>query len=189
MKKILTYSLFFGAILFFILGVFIKTQKVENTDLGGYVDNFEIDTNTLFETFKISNADSLLKSDLVVIYAVDYSECANSVIEIREYQELVKKRSNQSDISISQAYLLIDKDNNRAQKELKIINLPISSGYGSDSTFVPSLQTYSESAIINKQIIFLKADTIKYRNRISSTVVVPIEEKNKIIEAGIKHAF
>lgn len=157
-------------------------------DLGGSKYASNLDTKVLLEKHNVTNIDSLLNKDILIVYAVDYAECANSVTEIKEFSHLFNLYQEKTKTDIAQVLLVIDKDTDRARREARILNVDFLSGFGFDNELTTKLRSFDENTEVSKQILFIdRHNNIYYRNKISSNRIVPIDEKKQIIETGIAH--
>lgn len=121
---------------------------------------------------------------------MNFSICATCIVEVKEYLKLIEsyQDSINNNLTISQIFFLTDPNNERAIRELKITNLSIATGYSDNGTFISKLSSFSNSDNYNKQILFLRNNKIKYRNKISSSSIVPIETKKRVLNTGLFYA-
>jgi len=191
MKKSIISILYFGALILILGGIYkLGTAEAQNyKDLGGSKYASNLDTKVLLEKHNVTNIDSLLNKELLIVYAVDYAECANSVTEIKEFFHLFNLYQEETKTDIAQVLLVIDKDTERGRREARILNVDFLSGFGFDNELSTKLRSFDENTEVSKQILFIdRHNNIYYRNKISSNRIVPIDEKKQIIETGIAHA-
>ena len=195
MKQKLTILFFLGALIFVTAG--IVNYKITSQDTGtiyeelGSIYEIEpIDLKRVYTDFGIEGSLSITNKDLTVIYLTDYSECANTVIEIKEFSNILDSLRDQENLVINEAFLLLDEDSLRAEKELKILNLTIPSGFAGFNFDSNKLMYFGEKEIATNQIIFVDGNQrIRFRNKLSGIVDLPISERKELINKGIKYTL
>lgn len=153
--------------------------------LGGVYDNNFINLEYVLSSFGILEQPMEKTADMYVVYTIDYTLCANAIVEIKEYSKLIENFSRKKNIQFQQYLLFADKDKKRAEKEIKFFDLEFPIGIGSDSSSLKKLQKFDDENNQTKQILFIDENyKIRYRNRISAARIIPVNEKNRVIEFG-----
>lgn len=164
---------------------FNYSKRAKMKMVGGVIDNSFIDFKSTLKSFSISSGEFIEGADIYIIYTVDYTECANAVIEIKEYSKLMKNYFVNENLKIQQFLLFVDESRKRAIKELKFFKLDFPTGIGHDDKYVNDLQKFNHGEKETKQILFIDSDyKVVYRNKISSVRIVPTNEKRRVIEFG-----
>ena len=195
MRDKITKLFYFGAGAFIIAGLFNYISISYNQitiyeELGGIADSSSIHLEEILTTFGMEVSSVHDPADITVLYISDYPKCAYAIIEIKEYAKLVHEYTKAYDVSVNQFFILLDENTQRAEKELKAINLSLPAAFGFHEEYTRYLQKFGEESLFAKQMIFINKDQkIKYRNKISSGSVIEIDKKKRIISLGVKHAL
>lgn len=194
MKQKLTIIFFFGAFIFVIAGIInynVNTSSLTVYEELGSDERVEfIDLEKVLTDFQVNDIEGISSSDMTVIYLTNYSECANTIVEIKEFNNLMDSVRVASGMKIAEVFLLLDDNSERAQRELKIFNLDYQSGFSPYNDNADILTRFGESDLSTNQIIFVdEYQEIRFRNKLSGQIDSPIEAKKSVIDLGIRHAL
>ena len=195
MKEKLTILFLFSSLILVVSGVINYNLNGANNssiyeELGSIEETEYINLREVYKNFGIKDSLNESESDFTVIYLTDYSECANTVTEIKEFSNILDSLRRHENLVINEAFLLLDNDSLRAKREIKILNLTISSGYYGFNFDSNKLMRFGENEIATNQIIFVdKNQRIRFRNKLSGIIDIPITDKEKVVDLGIRYTL
>ncbi|MTI87196.1 MAG: hypothetical protein FH748_04420 [Balneolaceae bacterium] len=195
MKISLIRLFYLGACILVVAGIINYNINEQSSlsiyeELGSSYDTEFINLKNVLTNFGVDEYLISNNQDLTVIYLTNYSQCANIIVEIKEFSVLFDSMRIQKDVKITEVFLLLDENRQRAIKELKMLDLAIPSGLNHQNNDTNVLTRFGKSDLSINQIIFIdKNQEIRFRNRLSGIIDVPIEHKKRVIERGMQRAL